>query len=140
MQNTPTTIEIDGRNYEVVNFNSKQTNKSSSVRGIALAQGFLAIAGVGGSYRIYNTQSGEPVIKGRFSDFKDALKFAFWIEEVYADYFDIWKAYPQADLFLWCRYTVPNGVVLFDTVEILNDLDMITSQDMTKAYQKAKGV
>lgn len=133
----PTAVNIEGRDYEIINFNSKRTNKSEASRGIALAQGFIAISGTSPNYRIYNTQSGEPIIKGRFPEFKDALQFALWIEKAYADYFDIWKEYPQADLLAWCRYSVSNGMRLFEIREILNKLEVITSQDIARAWKGA---
>lgn len=131
-----TKININGKDYdvEIVSFSAKLTNKSISMRGISLAQGYLAIAD---NYRIYNTISGEPLLRCKFVSFDDCYIFAQRIEKMYWDYFDIWKAYPKADIISWCKYSVNDGAVLFETCQILDNLEIVTNQDIVKANEQA---
>jgi hypothetical protein len=134
---TADTLTIDGRIYEIISFNTRITNKAVSVRGLGLAHGFLAISGADNSYRIYNTQSGEPLLRCRFLDFKEALQFARWIEQVYKDFFEIWMAYPEADLISWCKYSVADGARLFETIQLLNALEIVDNQEIARAHVRA---
>lgn len=128
------TLNIDGRDYEIVDFGVKLTNKTIAYRAISLAQGRLAIA----DNRIYNTISGRPIIRGKFANMKSALKVAKWIEKLLWNYFDIWSSYPEANLVSWCKYTVEGGATLFETVEMLDKMNIISDTDIQDAYQKAK--
>ena len=129
-----TTIHIDNKDYEVVDFNVKLTNKTIAYRAVSLAQGRLAVA----DNRIYNTISGKPIIRGKFENMKSALKVAGWIEKLLWDYFDIWSAYPEANLLSWCKYTVDGGALLFEMCEMLDKMNIITEADIKSAYQQAQ--
>ena len=130
------TIKINNREYETITFSKKLTNRPEKIDiAISLARGFLAIAD---KYRIYNTISGEPILRGLFTEQDTALKIAEWIEKELWDYFDIWITYPQADIISWCKYTVINGATLFETIENLKPLEFITMDDVVIAYRKAK--
>ena len=125
---------IGDRDYEIISFRRRLTNKSEEMSCISLAQGYMAI---GDTYRIYNTISGEPLIRGRFETLELALRLAKVIEKMLWDFFDIWKAYPQANLISWCKYTVKDGARLFEMVEILDKLNIITEKDLQDAYKRS---
>ena len=129
------TKHIGNRDYELTTFNRKLTNRSESIYAISLAKGYLAIAD---QYRIYNTISGEPILRGRFETLELALSLAQWIEKELWDYFEIWQSYPQADIISWCKYTATNGARLFETIFGLKNLDIITENDVKVSYQQAK--
>jgi len=127
---------INGRDYETISFSKKLTNTSVKIGvAISLARGFLAL---GDRYRIYNTISGEPILRGLFVDQDTALKMAEWIEKELWDYFDIWLTYPQADIISWCKYTTKNGIILYEIIEDLKPLETITMNDVAIAYRRAK--
>ena len=135
MNNTQEKITIGNREYEAISFNSKLTNKSVTIKGIGLAQGYLAVVP---GFRIYNTQSGEPLIRGRFDKLDEALRFALWMEKAYSDWFQIWDSYPEANLPSWLKYTVNDGAKLFEIVEYLNTLETISDKDVARADYIAK--
>ena len=130
-----TTYRIADRDYEVITFRRKLTNKSEEMSAISLARGYLAIAD---QYRIYNTISGEPILRGRFTSRELALKLATWIEKELWDFFEIWDAYPTANIISWCKFTAEFGARLFETIEGLSKLEIITDNDLTNAYNQAK--
>ena len=126
-------MQIENRDYELIDFRSKLTNTSIQMRGFSLAQGYIAVA----DNRIYNTISGEPLVRGRFENTVLALDIAKWIEKTLHGYFEIWQAYPQANIISWCKYTVNNGARLFETIEILNTLEIVTQNDVKIAYKQS---
>jgi len=132
------TIRIGERVYEVISFTSRITNRSMPTNGISLAGGYIAVSGSENAYRIFNTRSGEPILRCRFRSLSDAIKFAEWIEKVYADYFEIWQDYPKADIISWCKYTVPNGIDIFGAIEVLNTKDVISLGDVKEAVEKTR--
>lgn len=129
------TINIGKRKYEVITFRRKLTNKSEEMSAISLARGYIAIAD---QWRIYNTLSGEPILRGRFVTQELAIKLATWLEEELWDYFEIWDAYPQANLPSWCKRETEFSARLFETIDGLSKLDVITADDLKSAYNKAK--
>jgi hypothetical protein len=128
--NDPETVTFGNREFEVVWFNSKITNRAIALKGVGLAQGYLAVAP---GFRIYNTKTGCPIIRGRFKTFGEALRFALWLELVYTDFFPIWEDYPDADIISWCKYSVKDGLILYEMIEELNRLDEITDYDVARA-------
>lgn len=123
-------IKIGNRLFEIVSFNSKLTNKSVTQNGIGLAQGYLALVP---GFRIYNTKSGEPIIRGRFNTLEEGLRFALWMEKSYSEWFQIWDSYPGANLPSWLKYTVSDGAKLYEIIEYLNTLETISYKDVAKA-------
>ncbi len=108
------------------------------MRGFSFAKSYLAVSGSDQDYRIYNTISGEPIIRGRFLKLSTALKLAKILEERYQDWFEIWDSYPKANIISWCKYSVDGGPVVFEFIELLDKLETISHEDMEKAYQQAK--
>lgn len=127
-------IKIKDRNYELIDFSVKLTNQKIAYRAISLAKGYLAIA----DNRIYNTLTGKPLLRSRFETFEMCLDFALQIEKTYQDYFEIWEACPEADLLLWCRYTVPGGLQLFEIKELIEEFDVIDAEILEWAYEKVE--
>ena len=131
-------VTVDKKEYELIWFRSKQTNQTVQMCGYSFARNYLAVSGSGHSYRIYNTLSGEPIIRGRFLELKEALKFAQILETMYLDWFEIWEAYPKADLISWCKYSVDDGAKMFELVTLLDKLETISHQDVLDNYKQAK--
>lgn len=132
-----TTIKVNNKDYEVITFNVCTTNKKITYSAISLAHGYLAIAD---QYRIYNTKSGEPVLRCRFSTLEDCIRFAEVLATTYKDYFDIWDVEPKADLICWCRYTVKDGLLIFEWKEILTKMDLVCKHDIEGAYLDAVSI
>jgi hypothetical protein len=131
-------VIIENKEYELIWFKSKLTNQTVQMCGYAFARNYLAVSGSDHNYRIYNTLSGEPIIRGRFLELKEVLKFAQILETMYQNWFDIWEAYPKADLISWCKYSVDDGAKMFEMVEILDELETISHNDVIEAYKQAK--
>ena len=129
---------VNGKEYELIWFRSKQTNQAIQMCGYSLARNYLAVSGSDHSYRIYNTLSGEPLIRGRFLELNEALKFAKMLENMYLDYFEYWDSYPQADLISLFKYTVDDGAKMFELVCLLDKLETISHQDVLDNYKQAK--
>ena len=68
------------------------------------------------SYRVYNCY-GHPVTNVKFQTFDDVNKFAELLINKYDEYFILWWENPKADVPGLTRYTIPNGLALYDVFQ-----------------------
>jgi hypothetical protein len=128
------TVAIEGTNYPIVKFNARITNKSLTLKAVMMENsGFV---GVGEDFKVYNMKSGEPIIKPRFKSFAEAVRFAKWFISVYNKYLAIWESDPNANLPLWCRYTVKDGLRFHKMCENLNKLIEVSDKDISRAWNE----
>lgn len=80
---------------------------------------WLCIVALEQGYMIYKTQSGKPFIDTTFRTKELAKRMAYFLDEVYGEYFLIWETpgWEQADVILLFQYTVPNGEKIYQTVQ-----------------------
>lgn len=133
-------VNVEGKEYELIDFKSKMTNQTVTMTGYAFAKSYLSVSGSDQDYRVYNTISGEPLLRGRFLKLSTALKLAGILEDKYQDWFEIWDSYPQADIISWCKYSVDEGAEIFETIQLLDKLDVITAEDISSAWKQAKEI
>ena len=133
-------ITIDDKDYELIDFGAKITNKRIEMRGYSFARNYLAVAGSDKEYRIYNTISGEPIIRCRFLQRSTAFKLAKILEKRYLDWFEIWDSYPLANIFSLCKYTVDDGATIFEMLELLDKMETVSDQELYDKYQEAKEI
>ena len=107
-----------------------QNNKRIRRKGIAIGD-YLIVASdcVGGKYyKIYRKDLGIPFISAIFEDKESALKIANLINDLYADYFAIWDDYPDADIISLAKWSVKNGIDIFELVKDLNGKSVNNSE------------
>jgi hypothetical protein len=70
-------------------------------------------------FKIYKLKQGKSFIGTQFATIEDALGAVKVFMEVYGEYLPIWdnKEWFDADIPALCRYTVRNGINLFDLVK-----------------------
>jgi hypothetical protein len=128
-------ITVANKEYNVIQFSARTTNKSVTMSGVELAKGYLSATDT----KIYNTRSGKPVVKTDFKNLDLTVRFGEWLASTYSEWFELWDSYPDADLISWCKYSVPGGARLFEMVELLNKLTItITDKEIAWAYNSAK--
>lgn len=67
------------------------------------------------NYRVYNLY-GWPALPITFAKLVDALSVAEWLDKVYGEFFPIWEEYPKADIPAITKWTVKNGVDLYEMI------------------------
>ena len=82
------------------------------------------------SFKVYNCY-GYPVTNVKFIDFSSAIKFAELLIDRYEYYFMLWNENEQADVPGLTRYTIPNGLKLYDIFQKF-DNQIITYKDIEK--------
>ena len=72
-----------------------------------------------------------------FTNIEDAIFIAEMLNEKYHDYFPIWDAYPDADLLSLVKWSVKDGIKLFEAMRLIKKHKVVTKRDITKAMEKA---
>lgn len=72
-------------------------------------------------WKIYRLDIGKILTNIVFSCEDDALRFGYWIDEHYKEMFDIWEVMPELDLLAVTRYTIPNGVEVYNKIDELQN-------------------
>lgn len=73
------------------------------------------------AWRIYRLDTGKILTNIVFSNEDDALRFGYWIDEHYKEMFDIWEVMPELDLLAVTRYTIPNGIEVYNKIDELQN-------------------
>jgi hypothetical protein len=80
---------------------------------------YLGVVPFRDHYKIFKLKQGKPFIGTQFSTLEDAIKAVQIFIEVYGEYLPIWdnKEWFDADIPALCRYTVRNGINLWELVK-----------------------
>lgn len=90
-----------------------------------------------GTYKVYLISTNLPLIDCRIADYESACKLAEWIEDVYGEYLEIYETCPDWDVLAIARLSVPNGEKVFAELSKFNNRDIITTEQMEKARERA---
>ena len=79
---------------------------------------WILVSYCGSGYKIYR-MDGKPAIKTVFDaeELELAKMVAQMLQDVYGDFFSIWKEYPEANVFELAQWTVENGVDLCKVIK-----------------------
>jgi hypothetical protein len=68
------------------------------------------------TFQIFKVHDGKPFISAIFTSLDDTIEIAKWFNESYQEYMDIWKSYPNADIISLSKWSVKNGIKIFELV------------------------
>lgn len=68
------------------------------------------------TYTIYNVQ-GRRLFKASYSTIDDAVEMAEWLDGLFSEFFPIWGEYPDADVFGLARWSIQNGIKIYETIK-----------------------
>jgi len=123
--------------YDTIKFKDdiKQT-----ITGYRVGKWLAVVKRQGSGYRIYRIDVGVPVIQSIFASINDAIRFAEWLVDKFGQFFDIWESYPDIDLFGIVKWTVEDGLRLFETIKELdkNSHKIETLAAVNDAYDKVE--
>lgn len=72
--------------------------------------------GIRPSYAIYNTR-GRRLFQAAYTDAQGAIEMAEWLNKVFGEFFPIWEEYPDADVFGLARWSVDDGIRIYDKLK-----------------------
>lgn len=132
-------MTFNRNDYPAVTFSSKETNATVRKSGIGIGK-YLAIASGGKPrhYKIYYLLSGKPVLDSDFSQIETAAYLANIINSHYAKYFTLLQNDVEWDVIAVTRYTIPDGIRLYEMMEILRTYETVQMEDINRAWEDAE--
>ena len=132
--------------YSLIKFKQKPSNLARTVTGRKVGS-WLAVSygDRPDRYIIYNIYSGNPVLMGEFLLIEDAIYTATFIHNKYAKYFALWKEFPEltmygdvVDGFSIVKWTIPDGLRLYETLQILRSHSELSASTVNQAFRDAE--
>jgi hypothetical protein len=132
------TVSLTLIHHDKIEFVDRSSNVCKRKRAYKIGE-HLAVSYVGiseHSYQVFSISSGKPILNAQFPNIDDAIKFAEWIDEVYRDYLPILETYPDADIFALVKWSVRNGLRIYETVRQINSKP-VELPDIALAYERS---
>jgi hypothetical protein len=108
-------------------------------KGIAIGEWLVVSYAIGSNdtYQIFKLHDGKLFMPVVFSDLEDAKKIAQWMDETYRQYFPIWLSYPDADIISLAKWSVRNGIPIYQLVNEMK-YQQVNRNMITLAWKKAQ--
>jgi hypothetical protein len=127
-------------NKETVEYIDNSTNRKLKKKAFRIGE-HLLVSYVGTkdkTYQIFKAINGKPLFPAIFAEVKDAVEFAEFIDETYQDYLLLLENYPDADVFALSKWSVRNGIKIYETINELNkETQPVTQNDISSAAERA---
>jgi hypothetical protein len=101
--------------YDWMPFYDCTSNCRNKKSGAKVGQ-FLAVSGYNNRWQIFNVVGGLPVIDCYVSSLPDAVKIARFIDEKYNIYLALWQVYPDWDIPMAARLSIPHGEAIYNAL------------------------
>ena len=105
--------------YEVTQFICKETNFNQKKPAWKIGNWLVVSYSTNSLYRIYRLDTGKPLITVLFNRPEDAVRTAQIISTTFEDYFSIWENYEDADIFSLAKWSVRNGIEIYEVLKSL---------------------
>src|SRR3990167_11168446 len=89
-------------------------------RGVKI-NSWLAVAKGFSGFKIYRIDNGKPAIDVKFVNADDAIQMAGMLDDIFGEYFDIWVAYPDADVFSLAKWISRKGLKAHEMIKIIKE-------------------
>lgn len=129
------TMKIDYSNYEIVAFQDVTSNQRTKRQGLKIGQ-YLIVAGAEKQRKIFRLKQGLPLIDVLFTELEDAVRVAEWLDSLFGDYWQIWDAYPELDVFALFKWTISDGLKIYEAIQRLPKRAKL--DDVTNALSEAE--
>lgn len=124
--------------YPIITFSRKDTNSSYKTKGRQVGAYLAVSTGKPQHFRIFNLQSGKPLLQGDFPAIYDAIYTADFLNHKYAKYFEIWEAFPDMDIFALVKWTIQDGLRLYEMIKILREKKLLSKSTVKEAFDAAQ--
>jgi hypothetical protein len=101
--------------YDWMPFYDCTSNCKNKKSGAKVGQ-FLAVSGYNNKWQIFNVVGGLPVIDCYINSLPDAVKIAQFLDKSYGDYLALWQVYPNWDIPMAARLSIPHGEAIYNTL------------------------
>jgi len=138
MTNMDTDAELISK-YIQVSFIQKLGSEKLKRRGLKVGE-WLVVAFPSSKetdqYKIFKLHNGEPVVDTIFLRLKDAIGFAELLNKTYRKEMFIWKDYPSADIIEMARWTVQNGVSLYEIAKEMAKQNRVDTPQIKQMFRE----
>lgn len=108
---------INFSDYEVIDFVCKESNFNQRKRAWRVGGWLVVSTTLQKKYKIYRIDNGKPVLEMLIENPKEAVLVAQCLSDIYEEYFPIWEAYPDADIFTLAQWSVQHGVNINEVIK-----------------------
>lgn len=105
------------QDYDLIQF---RDDVKRQLKGYRIKDWLIVAVRLEGGYKIYRVD-GVPVLNSIFMKLDDAITFAEWLTDKFGDFFPIWEDYPNMDLFGLVKWSVEDGLRLYEMIKSLDD-------------------
>lgn len=134
----PTTELEQLKRTEIIWFVCKENGYSKKKRAWKVGEWLLVSFTDNKEYKIYRADTGKPFSATTFVNPDDAIKIAQLISTVFENYFDLWTEFPTADVIGLAKWSVKNGIEIY---EILNSMPAkVKSMEDIKTIAQSKSL
>jgi len=126
--------------YNIIDFKKRIGLRTVNGRGYLIGQYLVVAPAIGNEkkFQIYTLHNGKLLVPTTFVDLSDALETAKWLNSMYYEYFEIWDTHPDADVFALTKWTVRNGIQIYEFLQVLKHLNDVSSAVLDGAYTNAQ--
>lgn len=129
-------MKMDYSSYEVIEFKDLSSNFPKKCRGMLVGTS-LVVSSSDKKWKIYLLNTGKPIINVLFINLEDAVKIAEWLDNIFSEYFPILETYPDADLFGMVKWSVDDGIRIFEALKLVRTKRVVCRKDFTDALREA---
>ena len=129
-------------NYDRIDFTNKSFGKHGKSKTGAKISKHLVVGRSSErkeQYKVYMIKTGLPLVDFYFCDFDEVCKFAEWVDGIYSDYFPILETYPEIDLFSLVKWSVEDGIQMYEMIKLLETENETTLNSIASAHNCAEG-
>ena len=122
----------------IINFKKCVGNTKTTGRGIPVGQNLIVSYAIGSTntYQIWRMGDGRLFIPTTFTDLDEAVEIAKWWDELYTEYWCILSAYPDADIVSLAKWSVTNGIRIFEMIKEMGS-KQVTKDQLNSAWENA---
>ena len=128
-------------NYDRIDFTNKSFGKHGKSKTGAKISKHLVVGRSSErkeQYKVYMIKTGLPLVDFYFCDFDEVCKFAEWVDNIYSDYFPILETYPEIDLFSLVKWSVEDGIQMYEMIKLLETENETTLNSIASAHNCAE--
>ena len=121
-----------------VDFTKRVGEVRIKARGIPVGDYLIVTYAIGSTntYQIFRLHDGRLFIPTKFTELEEAVEIAKWWDELYTEYWCILSAYPDADIVSLAKWSVTNGIRIFEMIKEMGS-KQVTKDQLNSAWENA---
>jgi hypothetical protein len=125
---------------QYVDFKKNVAGQKVKGRGIPIGNHLIVSYAFGSenTYQIYKAHDGKLFISTIFTNCEDCVEIARWFADSYDEYMDIWQSYPDADIIALTKWSVHNGIKIYEMVEEMKRKQRVNKSILSQCWDIAQ--